>query len=61
MNNITKTSMGPLHRTWRIYLGIMVEWRTETIYYLRVSSLMPSSSFLCRQARNCNVNTSYLL
>jgi hypothetical protein len=25
MNNITKTSMGPLHRTWRIYLGIMVE------------------------------------
>jgi hypothetical protein len=24
MNSIIKASIGPLHRTWRIYLGIMV-------------------------------------
>jgi hypothetical protein len=26
MNNIIKASIGPLHRTWRTYLGIMVSY-----------------------------------
>ncbi|KAI8084711.1 PA26 p53-induced protein-domain-containing protein [Halteromyces radiatus] len=39
MNNITKTSMGPLHRTWRTYLGIMASAEQQCQYLVSILKL----------------------
>ncbi|KAI8343554.1 PA26 p53-induced protein-domain-containing protein [Chlamydoabsidia padenii] len=39
INNITKASIGPLHRTWRIYLGIMASAELQCQYLVSTLKL----------------------
>ncbi|KAI8332311.1 PA26 p53-induced protein-domain-containing protein [Chlamydoabsidia padenii] len=39
MNNIIKSSMGPLHRSWRIYLGIMASAEQQCQYLVSTLKL----------------------